>query len=58
MKALVQLTFGGGESFFVFGEVFGEAFAFGGDVDLALVGELHQSPGGAGVAAGECPLAN
>ena len=34
---VVELALSCGEAFFVFGEVFGEALAFGGDVDLAFV---------------------
>ena len=45
---------GGGEALFVFGEVFGEALAFGGDVDLAFVDDGYiEVGGGAGVGAGE-----
>ena len=34
---VAELAFGGGKTFFILGEVFGEALALGGDVDLALV---------------------
>ena len=51
---VAELLVGGGEAFFVFGEVFGEALAFGGDVDLALVDDGYVEVGGAaGVGAGE-----
>ena len=55
MKAsLPSWLFGGGEALFVFGEVFGEALAFGGDVDLAFVDDGYVEVGGAaGVGAGE-----
>ncbi len=36
---VVELTVCGFETLFVFGEVFGETFALGGDVDLSLVGD-------------------
>ena len=55
MKAsLPSWLVGGGEALFVFCEVFGEALAFGGDVDLAFVddGDVEVG-GGAGVGAGE-----
>ncbi len=51
---VVELTVCGFEAFFVFGEVFGETLALGGDVDLALVDDGHVEVGGAaGVGAGE-----
>ena len=55
MKAsLSSWLVGGGEALFVFGEVFGEALAFGGDVDLAFVDDGYvEVCGGAGVVAGE-----
>ena len=34
---VAQLALRGGQAFFVFGDVFGEALALGGDVDGALV---------------------
>jgi len=34
---VAELPLGGGHAFFVFGDVFGVAFAFGGDIDGALV---------------------
>src|ERR1700761_7370446 len=43
---VVQLFVCGFEALFVFGEVFGEAFAFGGDVDLALVDDGYVKVGG------------
>ena len=47
MKAsLRELAVGGDEAFFVFGEVFGEALAFGGDVDVAFVEDGVQSKSG------------
>jgi hypothetical protein len=52
--SLASWAFGGGEAFFVFGEVFGEALALGGDVDGAFVedGDVEAS-GAACVVAGE-----
>ena len=42
---VAELLFGGLQAFFVFGEVFGQAFALGGDVDLALVDDLDVEGG-------------
>ena len=51
--SLPSCLFGGFEALVEFGEVFFEALAFGGDVDLALVddGDVEVG-GGAGVVAG------
>ena len=52
--SLLSWLVGGGEALFEFGEVFGEALAFGGDVDLALVDDGYvEVGGGAGVGARE-----
>ena len=38
---VAQLALGGGQAFFVFGDVFGVAVAFGGDVDLLFVDQRN-----------------
>ena len=48
-----ELAFGGGKTFFILGEVFSEALALGGHVDLALVEDGYiEVRGAASVVAG------